>query len=112
MRKHHAPRADADVRGLCPDARDENFRRGARECAGRMMLGDPVTLVAEPIGESREFDSVAERVGGGEAGRNRALVDDRKFHEELNCSETHRGFHTSLSRGNPCTLVLEYLALW
>ena len=62
------------------DARDQDFRCGAGECAGRMMLGDPVALEAEPISESRKLNGVAKRVGGSEAGRNGALVDDRKFH--------------------------------
>src|ERR1700691_3094706 len=45
-----------------------------------MMLGDPVALVAKAIGESRQLNSVVKRVGGSEAVRNRALVDDREFH--------------------------------
>ena len=80
MREHHAARADADVRSLGADARDQYFGRGAGEGAGRVMLGDPVALVAEAIGKARELDGVAESVGGGEAGRDGALVDDREFH--------------------------------
>src|ERR1700735_3423826 len=82
MRKHHASRADADMRSLSTDAREKDFRCGACECAGRMMLGDPVALVAEPGGESRELDGVAESVGSREAGRDGALVDDREFHAD------------------------------
>jgi len=64
------------VRGLGCDARDHYFRCGAGEGAGRVMLGDPVALEAEAIGKPREFDRVVERVGGSEAGGDRALVDD------------------------------------
>ena len=71
MRQHHATRADPDVRGLGGDSRDHHFGRRARECAGRVMLGDPVALVAEAIGEAGELDGVVEGVGGGESSGNR-----------------------------------------
>ena len=69
--EHHAARADSDVRSLGGDSRDHDFGRGACECAGRVMLGDPVALVAETIGEAGELDRVAKRVGSGETGGDR-----------------------------------------
>ena len=44
-----------------------------------VVLGDPVARVAEPLGEAREVDRVAERVGARVALGDRRLVEDAEL---------------------------------
>ena len=80
VRQHHAAGADPNVRGLRGDAGDENLRRGTRERYHPVMFRDPVALVAETVGELRQLDGVAQRVGGRRAFGHRRLIYDGEFH--------------------------------
>ena len=67
--QHHAAGADAHVRGHGRDLTDHDLGRGAGDIGKIMMLGDPIALVAEPVGELRQIERIAQgdrtRRGGG-----------------------------------------------
>ncbi len=50
------------------NTRHQNFRRGRGESIHAVVLGDPVTFVAEAIREFSEFDGVLQSIGRAGAG--------------------------------------------
>ena len=50
------------------------------------MLGDPVALVAEPVGEPRQIERVAQRRRAGRGGGDgREIEDGERDHAEMFC---------------------------
>jgi len=65
---------------LSGHSRDENFRRWTGKRFYRVVLGNPITLVAETIGCARQLDRVtAEASAGVQARRDRRLIEDESF---------------------------------
>ena len=62
VREHHAAAAHADLLGGLGHRRDQYLGRGARERGRGVVLGEPVALVAEPLGVAAEVDRVVERL--------------------------------------------------
>src|SRR5260370_3873112 len=82
MGQPRATGTEANIRSLGADPRQKHFRRRTRERTGRMMLRNPVALITKPVSQARKLDGVAKSVSGSEAGRDRALIDDGKFHSD------------------------------
>src|SRR5437667_4938676 len=64
MAQHHAARAHAKMRGVGGDVRDEHFRSGAGEAAARVMLGEPVAVIAPAVAGLGELEGLRHRVRG------------------------------------------------
>jgi hypothetical protein len=69
--QHDAAGADANARRAGGDVPDEDLGTGAGEPRRRMMLGEPVAVVAEPVTDLGELERLADGVGG------RAAATDR-----------------------------------
>ncbi len=81
--------------GFTGQPRDQDFGRGTRKRRDVVVLGNPVTLVAEAIREARELDGVGERLARSHARGNGGLVDDGEFHlvfSKLNENRTKSPF--------------------
>ena len=74
--QHHAAAPDPDALGGGRDRADQRLGARAREHRASVVLGDPVTVIAELVGEPGEVDRVAQRVGAGRAFGDRGLVED------------------------------------
>ena len=59
VREHHPAAADPDVRGPGGDLTDQDLGTRPGEGGAGMVLGQPVTLVAEPVGQTGKVDGVA-----------------------------------------------------
>jgi hypothetical protein len=75
VRQHHAAAADPEARGDRRDLADHDFRAGAGQAGGAVVLGDPVAVVAEAVGQAGEVQGVAQGVAAGGALRHRRLVE-------------------------------------
>ena len=60
------------------DLPDHDVGGGARNGRKVVMLGDPITCVAETVGEAGKIDGVAQRGGTGRTGGNRRKIKDRE----------------------------------
>src|SRR5882672_10149519 len=60
MREQDTARTDADLGSFSSHARDENLRRWTGKRLYRVVLGNPITLVAETIGRARQLDRVTQ----------------------------------------------------
>ena len=76
VRQHHAAAPDPDAGRRRRDRADQDLGRAAGEHRCAVVLGDPVALVPEPLGEAGEVDRVAQRVGAGLPLGDRRLVED------------------------------------
>jgi hypothetical protein len=76
MRQHDAAASDADARCRGSDGSNEDFRAGAGQHRRSVMLGDPVPVIAQPIGEAREIERVPQRVDTGESFRDGRLIQN------------------------------------
>jgi len=65
VRHHHAAASDAHARGDRRDRADERFGARAREHRRAVVLGDPVSVIAQRVREPREIDRMAQRIGAG-----------------------------------------------
>ncbi len=61
VRQHHATRADPQMRGDRGDLPDHDFGCGTGDVRQIVMLGNPVALVAEPVGKPRQIERIAQR---------------------------------------------------
>ena len=78
VRQHDAARADPHARRHRSDLPDHEVGRRARDRRQVVMLGKPVTRIAEPVGKLRQIEAVAQR-GGTRAGRgHKRQVENRK----------------------------------
>ena len=80
VREHHAAAADADARGRRGHRADQRLRARAGQRRPAVMLGQPVAVVAEAVGQPCEVERVGERVGAGGALRHRRLVEHAEPH--------------------------------
>ena len=76
VRQHHAAGADAQALGRRGDLPDHDVGRRACDVGHVVMLGHPVAGEAEPVGETREIDAVAQRLRAGRAGGDGREVED------------------------------------
>jgi len=76
VREHDPTGPDAEAGGGGRDGGDEDFGRGAREAGRGVVFGDPVAVVAEGVGESRQVDGVAQGVPAGRAFGDGGLIED------------------------------------
>ena len=90
--QHHAAAADPHPAGRGGDRADQDLRRGPGDEPSPVVLGDPVAVVAEPVGQPRQVDRVAQRLRRGRALGDGSLVED---------AEAQAGGHLSC-RGSPC----------
>jgi hypothetical protein len=74
--EHDPPCADPDLLCHARDVPDHDLRRGAGDARQVVMLGQPVPLVAEPVGEPSKLGRVAERLGSVRARADRRDVQD------------------------------------
>ena len=102
VRQHHAARADAHVRRDRRDLPDHDVGRGAGDVREIVVLGDPVALVAEPVGETRQIERVAQRHrarrGGGDG---RQIEDGKRDHAGMFCFGLCRAHNSMRSRRAP-----------
>ncbi len=84
VRQHHAARADLHMLREAGDARDQHFRRRARQRLAAVMLGQPVAVIAEAIAELGQLERVAHRVG------RRAALGDGRLVENAELSSLFR----------------------
>ena len=82
VREHHAAAADADPARGRGDRPDQHLGRRAGEHRAAVVLGDPVAVVAELVGEPGEVERVAQRVGPRRARADRGLVQDAQAHRQ------------------------------
>jgi len=61
------------------------------------MLGDPVAVVAETVGEARQIERVGQRLSAGGSLGDWRLVKDREAHEPM-VRSVLKGAATTLSR--------------
>ncbi len=61
--QHDAAGADADGRGAGGDMADDDGGRGAGDARHVVMLGEPVAVVAEPLGMAGEIERVPQAIG-------------------------------------------------
>src|SRR5207245_11605363 len=54
--EHDAAGADSDPRGTRRDLPDQHLRARARQPGRRVMLGEPVAMVAEPVAQLGELE--------------------------------------------------------
>jgi hypothetical protein len=87
--EHHAAAAHADARRGHRDRADQDLGARPGEHRAAVVLGEPVAVVAEVVGEAREVEGVAERVGAGRALRNGRLVEDAE-HKRISHSASRR----------------------
>ena len=81
--QHHAARADADPARAHRDLGDQDLGGGAREPGGGVVLGQPVAVIAEPIGGLREVEGLPDGFGRGPALTDRRLVEDTQTEDGL-----------------------------
>jgi hypothetical protein len=74
--EHDPAGADPDPLGHVRDVPDHDLRRGAGDAGQVVVLGEPVTLVAEPVGEPSQVKRVAKRPGAVRARADRRDVED------------------------------------
>src|SRR3954469_4276435 len=67
MRKQHTARTDSYIRCLGADSRYQNFRSRTGQGIHGVMLGDPVTRIAEPVRQARQLKRVLQCVSGRES---------------------------------------------
>ena len=61
VHQHHAARTHTNVPRRRRDLPDHDLGRGAGDAREVVMLGEPIALVAESIGEPRQIQRIAER---------------------------------------------------
>ena len=86
IRQHDAASADADSRRGGRDTRDQNSGGGAGNTGHVVVLGQPVTAVAQSLGMLREFNCVAKGLRGVAAFQNGRKIQDGKRGHDLNLS--------------------------
>ena len=74
--QHHAAGTDPDMAGDRGDLPDHDVGRGARDRRQIVMLGQPISGVAELIDMARQIDAVAQRRGRLGACGNDGKVED------------------------------------
>jgi hypothetical protein len=85
VRQHHAAGADPDPLSGGGERRRQHRGRRARDPRHVVVLGDPVAVIAESLGDAGEVDRVDERLG-----RARALADDGEIeHGDRDASGGH-----------------------
>ena len=80
VREHHAAAADADPLGGRRHRAGQHLRRRAGEREA-VVLGEPVAVVAEPVGEPREVERVLQRLRPRDTLGNRRLVEHAEPHQ-------------------------------
>ena len=83
MRQQHPAGADTDAASLGRHPGYHDLRGGARERRRGMVFGEPVTVVAEPVRQTRQIQGVAQGSGRGGSLRYDGLVEDGQFHAGL-----------------------------
>ena len=84
VRQHHAAGADAHARCRRRDLPDHDFGRGAGDVRQIVVLGDPVALVAETVGEPRQIERIAQRHRARRGrGDGRQIEDGKRDHAGL-----------------------------
>ena len=78
IHQHDAARADADARRERRYLPDHHFRCGACDARQIVVLGEPVTRVAEAIGELRQVERIAQRRRPWSGGRDGREIENRK----------------------------------
>ena len=82
--QHDAASTDADGRGAGGDMADDDRGRGARDARHVVVLGQPVAVVAEPLGMACEIERVPQRLAGGAAFRHgREIENGKHSHGDL-----------------------------
>jgi hypothetical protein len=76
VRQHHAAGADPHVFRHGRDLADHDLGRRARDRGQVVMLRDPIARVAEPVGELRKIERVAQRNCAGGAGHDRREIEN------------------------------------
>jgi hypothetical protein len=80
VRKHHSPAAHADPLSAWRDRPDQDLRCRAGERRRGVVLGDPVAVVAERVGQLGQVHRMVQRLGGRGALGDRGLVEDAQQH--------------------------------
>ena len=75
MLQHHAARSDADAPRAGQQPGDHQFRRGTGEFGGIVVLSHPEAVKAPPLGGLRQRQRALQRLMGGFAFGDRALVE-------------------------------------
>ncbi len=65
VRQHHATASDANLRCRLGDRADQRLRTRAGEHRAAVVLGNPVAVIAEPVGQAGEIERVAQRLRAG-----------------------------------------------
>jgi hypothetical protein len=74
--EHHTARADADPARPIRDLGDQDLRRRPGQSRGRVMFGQPVAVIAEPVGSLGDVERLPDCLGGSPPLPNRRLVED------------------------------------
>ena len=82
VRQHHPARADPDRGRGGGDLADQDRRGRAGDARQVVVLRDPVTGEAEPLGVPGQVDAAAKRLADRFAGRHRAQVEHRQGNGE------------------------------
>ena len=78
--QHHTAAPDPDRLGRGGDRADQHLGARPGEHRAAVMLGDPVAVVAERVGQPREVERVVQRLRAGRAFGDRGLIEDREEH--------------------------------
>ena len=76
VRQHHPAGAQAQLRRLRGEMRDDHRRAGRRDGRHVVVLGDPVAGVAEAVGRLRQVRRRGERIGRRLVGAHRDEVEN------------------------------------
>ena len=74
--QHHAAGADAHAGGDGGDLSDHDVGRGTGDRRQIVVLGHPIAHIAQAVGEPRQIERIAQRLGAGRAGRDRREIED------------------------------------
>lgn len=87
IRQHDAAGADAAGRRRGRDTRDQNSGSGAGDLRHVVVLGQPVTAVAQSLGMLNKFNRVAKGLPGVAALQNGRKIQDGQRGHDLNLSK-------------------------
>ena len=75
VRQHDAATANPNARRCSRNRPDQHLGRGSRECRRGMMFGEPIPMIAQPVGGLGQVDGVSKRVAARGPTRDRRLVE-------------------------------------
>jgi hypothetical protein len=80
VRQHHAARADPDAARHRGHLGDQHLGARPREAGGRVVLGQPVAVIAPAVRGPRQLEGLVDGVGRSAPAAHRRLIEDPDAH--------------------------------